>query len=661
MHIDLSEIITPQIYKDMWLHLVNRIELIPTDIPNISVSEYAETRRVLPTGTPFPGPWSNERTPYLTEIMDNMSVISPISHQAVMKGAQIGLTTAAENVLGYWMDASPAEIMFISATEDLLANWAAKRLEPMIDSCGFRSKIFNQSERKGARSQADKALKKEFIGGTLNMVSAQSAPSLRSDSKRVLIRDEIDGAPEMLRTGEGKWLEVSEVRTNAWGSRKKIFDFSTPTTWDQSAIRKQYERGDQRRFMVPCPHCGGYQYLKWGSARSNHGMRGETEAGQLCDVYYLCEHCREPIRDNHKQFLLNGGYWEPTARPEFPNFRSYHLPSTYSPAGMLTWWEMWTKYKKAMEENDMRAFVTLYLGEPYREVGERPKLNNVIELRSPYRRGTIPSKDVLFLTAAVDVQRGSDKSGGKGARLEMEVCGHGADYATWSIDYRTFYGDVDDPGGGAWRDLHEFMQSHDFIYEREDGRKFAPIVVFVDSGYSTDIVYAWCRGRERVFATKGTQFLKKKKDEEGDVVDGSTFKRFRINRSEDLTFIMISTNFYKGQIYNNLNATYRNLDDRDGRWGACHFPADYPDEYFAQLTAEEKRENGSFHKPSGRANEALDLRAMNLCASDFYLGRMVDLMKQDAKTAKVPFHDIQKINHRLVLAKIREKVQGKPA
>jgi len=37
-----------------------------------------------------------------------------------MKGAQIGMTAAAECIVAYYMDAAPTEILYISATQDLL-------------------------------------------------------------------------------------------------------------------------------------------------------------------------------------------------------------------------------------------------------------------------------------------------------------------------------------------------------------------------------------------------------------------------------------------------------------------------------------------------------------------------------------------------------------
>ena len=248
------------------------IRKAPVKPPPPLISEYVEGRRILPPSTPFPGLMENRRTPYLVEIMDNMSPFSPVQEQDVMKGAQLGITFAAENVIAYWMDPCPAEILFVSATAGLLERWATKRLEPLIDSCGYRHKIYAQTENTKTRRSGDKTYLKEYVGGTLDMASARSAPSLRSDSKRIIIVDEVDGAPPELTTGEGNYLDVVCVRGNAWGYRKKIFRISTPTTFILSLINKGYEEGDQRVFLVPCPHCGKDQQLEFGSEKSTYGI-----------------------------------------------------------------------------------------------------------------------------------------------------------------------------------------------------------------------------------------------------------------------------------------------------------------------------------------------------------------------------------------------------
>jgi phage terminase large subunit GpA-like protein len=103
---------------DPGLNLIRKlIRSRPVDPPRELISEYAAAKRILPPETPFPGPWDNYRTPYLVEIMDQMSPYSPAHHVRFMKCAQVGATAAAENIMAYWMDENPAPIMVTSATD----------------------------------------------------------------------------------------------------------------------------------------------------------------------------------------------------------------------------------------------------------------------------------------------------------------------------------------------------------------------------------------------------------------------------------------------------------------------------------------------------------------------------------------------------------------
>ena len=74
------------------------------------------------------------------------------------------------------------------------------------------------------------------------------------------------------------------------------------------------------------------------------------------------------------------------------------------------------------------------------------------------------------------------------------------------------------------------------------------------------------------------------------------------------------------------------------------------------LTAEEKRRDGSFHCPSGRRNEALDCRVMNLCAGDVYLDSEVLRVKAKALKDGATKDQIQVINHRMILDYLSQKV-----
>ena len=630
----------------------------PSKAPEGDIAKWIEGRRVLPSSTPFPGFWRNERTPYLVEPMNCMSPASAIQRIAIMKGAQLGLTAAAENVIAYWMDEFPAEILFISATDRLLEKWAVKRLEPLIDSCGFRHKIFAQTKNKKSRRTGDKVLYKEYVGGSLDMASAQSAPGLRADSKRILIRDEIDGAPAHLKTGEGNWLGVSYARTEAFGDRRKVMDFSTPTTEEASLIKGLFEAYDQCKYLVPCPFCGKYQELQWGNDKTQYGIKPDTKAGKLIAVYYQCEHCREAIKNHHKPKMLKEGRWTPTAETSDDLARSFHISTLYSPVGMSTWkalYKKWLEAHSSGDPDDVRAFVNLYLGLPYRETGERPKIDKVIELRGGYRAGTVPH-GVLFLTVGIDVQAGSSRDAANPARLEMEVCGHGIGFRTWSIEYRRFEGEVEDPSDGAWLKLSEWAVETGLIFARADGMAFTPSLIFIDSGDGnlTDTVYRFCSGWGSTFPSKGFGKLTTRHKEGIDPQGPSNFRRYRAAKiGESHTLYEVSTNYYKGHLYKNLKIERQ--DTGKQRPGFCDFPIDYNEKYFRMLTAEEKRRDGTFHCPSGRRNEALDVRVLNQCAADVFLDSEVMRVKAKGMNEGRTRAEVQVINHRMILDYMAKK------
>lgn len=623
----------------------------------MTVSECAAQNRVMPAGSQFPGPWSNDRTPYLVEIMDNLSAYSGIQRTIVVKGTQLGLTTAAENGLGYWMDSFPSKILFVSATQEILDVWVALRLEKMIDDWGLRKKIFSQSINRANKKTGDTTFLKEFLGGFLRLVTAQSGPALRNVDPRILFRDEIAGYPKTLRTGEGNPLAVSVARTDSWGTRKKIFDFSTPIAIDD-LIWPEYEAADMRRFFVPCPHCGEKQILEFGHGFGiddpGLGMQWELADGKIKKVWYVCSHCRKEIQNREKRVMLPGGEWRPTSQSYDDKVRSYHVSSLYSPPGMLDWSEIVRDYLAAEQTgaDKMRSFVNTRLGLPYRETGARPDWTKVIELRGDYRAGTVP-KGVIFLTASVDVQRGQEKEDGRPARLEMEVCGHGIGYRTWSIEHRVFEGSTENEHEGAWADLANYWRETMMTYSRADGAKFQIKMAYVDSGDNTHTVYAFCGMWQGVIPSKGMATVKRRKDEPLDEDMNRSIRRFRIANLEGGQILAeINGPFYKKQVYTNLKIP-RKYDTSIQQANFCDFPIDYGEDYYKQLTAEEMIQepdgNISFKKSSARPNEALDLRVLNLCARDHYLDQIVQFMKADAKNRGYTAAALEGINSRTAL------------
>jgi phage terminase large subunit GpA-like protein len=105
-------------------------------------------------------------------------------------------------------------------------------------------------------------LSKEFPAGLLVITGANSAAGLRSMPARYLFLDEVDAYPPSAGE-EGDPVALAEARTRTFSWRSKIYLTSTPTIHGVSRIEREFAASDQRRFFVPCPHCGHNQTLRF--------------------------------------------------------------------------------------------------------------------------------------------------------------------------------------------------------------------------------------------------------------------------------------------------------------------------------------------------------------------------------------------------------------
>ena len=654
-------------------YILHQNDLLPDRPPIDKISAWVEGRRVLPPASPFPGPWRNERTPYSIEIMDNMSPYSPVQRQAIMKARKLGLTTAIENCVAYFIDQVPSEQLYSTANEQLAKDWSKKKISHVIDSLNIRNKLIAADQNTKSRATGDRMFTKEYIGGALDIITASSLMARRALDKRCLWIDETDGIEAQTSTGEGSWAEILMAHTNSYGARRKISLFGSPTTYEASLIRRYYEKGDQRKFLVPCPACGRDIELKLDNDITTYGLKAETEAGVIIDAYYECEYCHEPIFDNdklrfysphpqcskHPGKKVNPAHWEPTKKPD-PIFRSYQINSLYSPVGMLSFREVAIERETAKREGSdaARSFVNIYAGLTYKDETSRPLLSKILEHRGTYERGTVPP-GVLFITMACDVQRGYAKDPNNPPRIELEVMGTGLGYKTWSIEYKVFAetyspdGNLKDPYGGAWEDLYQWMKGINGTFYSKEGIAFQIIMIGIDSGDAADgraeVVYRFCeRWSPLAFPVKGFSQLSARRGEKADIPGAAFYKKYRMAKigTAGESVIEISTAYYKETLFGRLNIAATN--DNTHPNGYCDFPRDYPDDYFIQLINSEKLISGGFRDIG--AHEAMDCRIYNLCMSDAWLESQVRRARDDArKNGKDPTWVDMTINSRTVL------------
>jgi phage terminase large subunit GpA-like protein len=563
--------------------------------PSLTVSEWADLHRRLPQrSSSEPGPWRTARTPYLREILDALSAMSPALEVVLMFAAQTGKSETLLNMLGYVVDHAPGPTLFVQPTVDTAKRFSKQRVEPLFT---MTPRLVGKVAEVKTRDSRGSMLMKDFMGGVLIITGANSAVGLRSMPARYLLLDEIDGYPADV-DGEGDPIGLAEARQRTFARRKTI-KASTPTVSGASAIEAAYEATDQRRYFVPCPHCDKFQLLVFGQLTWTKLDLPPEQA------VYVCSHCEGRIEERHKREMLERGEWRPTA-PEGlaidPKVRGYHLNGLYSPVGWLSWGRIAKQWVEAQKKPDkLKVFTNTVLAETWHEKGEAPEWQGVYKRRENYALGTVPAGG-LFLTAGVDVQKD---------RLIVEIVAWGRGKESWSIDYGVLAGNTNDlTETGPWGQLDALL-ARSFVHA--GGAEMQVLRLAVDSGYNTSEVYTWARKHQagnRVIAIKG-------QDSGGALIGAPSPVEINLRGRRPIHGYKVWPvvgGIAKSELYGALRLE-EPLDGEPFPPGWCHFPQ-YDDDYFKQLTAEQlvsKRNKRGFLVMTwslipGRENHVLDAR-----------------------------------------------------
>lgn len=556
--------------------------------PVQSVSDWSDRHRVLPQkASAEPGRWRTSRTPYLREIMDDMSTHSPVVEVVFMKGAQIGGTECILNAIGYFIDQAPGPLMTVQPTVELAKRYSRQRLEPLLsDTPELRGKVADAK----ARDSGNTMLSKEFPGGVCIVTGANSAVGLRSMPARYLLLDEVDGYPVNVDE-EGDPIALAEARQRTF-ARKKRMKVSTPTVAGRSRIEDAYEHSDRRRYHVPCPHCGEmqpliFQQLKW--SQFNLSPR---------EAVYVCRSCEERIPEHHKTWMLENGAWVAENPGADPSVHGYHLSSLYSPVGWLSWGEIAEMWVEAQSDTEkLRVFVNTVLGETFHDRGDAPDWKALYDRREAYEIGSVAA-GICVLTCGVDVQKD---------RLIYEVVGWGRGKESWSVEADVIAGDPIMPE--TWKRLDELL-NREFLHASGIPMRIAMLAV--DANTWTSLVLPWARkypmSRVMAVRTQPRQNVMVEAPRKIDV----TVRGKKLNRG--YKYWPIGAHLVKSELYSALRLE-KPADGEDFSPGYCHFPQ-YGETYFKEITAEQlvaHKNRAGFLKLeweliSGRENHYLDCR-----------------------------------------------------
>ena len=454
-----------------------------------SVSKWAEqniwfSERYSPSK---PGKVSLDSMPYLREVLD--SATAPGVHElTVCFAVQCGKSTALQLMLAHRLTNRATPCMVVLPSLKLARSISADRWMELVQSNACLSRLCPDND------DEMKLDEQRFRSGTVWWVGAGSESNLSSRSVGMSIADEIDKFPDW-NTKEAAPLQLIGARMESFPHWLYV-QASTPTIDQGVNIWTEFQRGDQRYYMIACRQCHHQFNLEWEGVRwdeSAHDPDSNTWAFDKvkATTHYECPGCRRQIQFSERNEMMRWGKWKATAQGE-PGRRSYHLNALYSPH--KTWGELAVMFIQDKESiRGLHHFVNSYLAKPWTPAAATVKpsaVEDVIKASPEYLLGECPM-DPDGLMMAVDVQQ---------TELWYAIRAYGKNAGNpWSalVDYGQLIG---------WDAvLQKFGQKYPVRGKEVEG--MSCLGGFVDSGYAarrTGGVYEFViRAAGKFWASKG--------------------------------------------------------------------------------------------------------------------------------------------------------------
>ncbi len=349
-----------------------RLSEPPSRLP---ISEWCEASVIIPPPqTQSPGPLSWVGREYLVEPLDSCNVPG-VTDVVLCFGSQSGKTTMLQALIVWLCSMDPSPILWVMPSESLAQSFSETRLIPVLRHTPVTAALIPA----GRDRHAFKTLQMQLGGAVINLVGSNSPANLASRPVRVAVLDEVDKFDNGGRE-EADAVSLAEQRTKSFARPLRV-KTSTPTLSD-GLIWQEYMKGDQRRFFVPCPHCGRHVILSWSReytvlpiCGAEAWIRWDKEARRpdgswdeervMRSTRAECPHCGVHIQDASKTAMLRGGEWRPTAAAT-RGFRSYHLSSLYAAGPQTSWGALAVQFlrcKRSME--GVQGFINGALAEPW--------------------------------------------------------------------------------------------------------------------------------------------------------------------------------------------------------------------------------------------------------------------------------------------------------
>lgn len=504
-----------------------------------------------------------------------------IERVSIMKPARVGYSKCLDILIAYHLAHDPAPVMCMQPTLPLAQRFSKKEIAPMLrDVEPLRGLIAAASSKDASNTILEKSCSN---GASLMLCGAQSASDLSAVSIRVLLCDETDRYPASAGD-DGDPVELAIARTGYFWNRTIVMG-STPVNEGESQIDEAFQAGDQRRYFVPCPHCGHRDVLTMFRDDPGGGFWLNWPEKKPELAYFVCPRCESAVEHHHKRWMVENGEWrggrdfEKTVNPATGRgHASFFIWAAYSFSPNASWGNIARTYVASERGGPLKlkTFYNTWLARCWRTRGEAPNPKALFERRVKMDPGVLPS-GVEYITAGVDVQ---------GDGFPFEIVGWTSSQQSWSLATGKITGDTSTMSSPVWGELDRLL---DRTWRRPDGSTLGICHTAIDSGYATTRVYAWARrhDRRRVMVVKGFDRI----DADRVIANhGSTEVDVNgqpIDHGVDVWHVAVS--LLKGELCEWLNLPIP-PEGQPFPNGWCHFvaTADHDETYFDEITSEQR-------------------------------------------------------------------------
>ena len=433
---------------------------------DLSISQWAETYRVLTAGSEERGPLRLRRTPYAKAILD-MCLTPGVDEVVWMASAQIAKTETALSVAGFFAHQEAAPIGLVLADENTAKYVASERLQKVFEDSpelaeSIDSKMWNKSEMKLTN------------GAYMAAIWASSVAGLGTKPFKVMILDEVDKPGYYAVSKEASALSLARERKESFYN-SLVFIISTPTLETGNICRELDSCDVIYDWHVPCPQCGIYQPLRW-SRKYTHGFkagkyrdikgkwrklgqvewRGGRDANQtqLQQARYVCGNpkCKAKWATMEKNFAVEQGQMVPR-RAGSGRKIGFHINRLYSllgRSGDIS--KLVGEHNMAIKSGDpkkLQGFINGTLAEPWKEVVIKVRGPVLLQARVDLEPQTVPEQAVALI-CAVDPRKYG---------FWYVVRAWAKDFTSWLIHYGSL---------AEWDDVYNLLFETRYVVSNSD-------------------------------------------------------------------------------------------------------------------------------------------------------------------------------------------------